>query len=83
VPPYLVVIVTDAQYFRNLTGNVLMFMPVQLTPRDLERMDGTNERIAVPDYERAVRIYRELIVNAAGRRPRPRLGCPIPEIYQH
>jgi acetylornithine deacetylase/succinyl-diaminopimelate desuccinylase-like protein len=30
-------------------------------------MHGTNERIAVTDYERAVRIYRQLVLNAAGR----------------
>jgi carboxypeptidase PM20D1 len=67
VAPYLVVVVTDARYYRNLTGNVFRFMPARLAPRDLERMHGTNERITVRDYERAVRIYRQLIVNAAGR----------------
>ncbi len=41
-------------------------MPARLEPRDLERMHGTNERIAVRDYERAIRLYRQLILNAAG-----------------
>jgi hypothetical protein len=27
---------------------------------------GTNERIAVRDYELAIRLYRQLILNAAG-----------------
>jgi carboxypeptidase PM20D1 len=46
--------------------NVFQFMPVRLTPRDLERVHGTNERIAVRDYERAIRFYRQLILNTAG-----------------
>ena len=66
VAPYLVVVVTDARYYGDLSSNVFRFMPVQLAPADLARMHGTNERVAVQDYERAIRIYRQLIVNAAG-----------------
>jgi acetylornithine deacetylase/succinyl-diaminopimelate desuccinylase-like protein len=29
-------------------------------------MHGTNERIAIREYERAVRTYRQLVVEAAG-----------------
>jgi carboxypeptidase PM20D1 len=66
VAPYLVVVVTDARHYRELSSNVFRFMPIQLTPRDLERMHGTNERIAVRGYERAIRLYRQLILNATG-----------------
>jgi carboxypeptidase PM20D1 len=66
VAPYLVVVVTDARYYSELSSNVFRFMPVRLTPGDLRRVHGTNERIALRDYEQAVRFYRELIVNAAG-----------------
>jgi carboxypeptidase PM20D1 len=66
VAPYLVVVVTDARYFGALSRNVFRFMPVRLTPGDLQRMHGTNERVAVADYERAIRFYRQLILNAAG-----------------
>jgi carboxypeptidase PM20D1 len=66
VAPYLVVVVTDARYYREVSRNIFRFMPVRLTSRDLDRMHGTNERIAVRDYERAVRLYRQLILNAAG-----------------
>jgi carboxypeptidase PM20D1 len=65
VAPYLVVVVTDSRYYRELSRNVLRFLPVRLTARDLERMHGTNERIAVRDYERAIRFYRQLILNTA------------------
>jgi carboxypeptidase PM20D1 len=67
VAPYLVVVVADARYYGDLTTNVFRFMPALLTPRDLERMHGTNERLAVRDYERAIRFYRQLILNADGR----------------
>ncbi len=66
VAPYLAVVVTDARYFQELSRNVFRFMPVQLTSTDLARVHGTNERLAVRDYERAIRTYRQLILNAAG-----------------
>lgn len=66
VAPYLVVVLTDARYYVPLSRNVYRFMPVRLTPSDLQRMHGTNERVAVNDYERGVRLYRQLILNAAG-----------------
>jgi carboxypeptidase PM20D1 len=66
VAPYLVVVVTDARYYAGLSRNVFRFLPVRLTQRDLERMHGTDERIAIRDYERAIGIYRQLILEAAG-----------------
>lgn len=64
VAPYLVVVVTDSRFYAPLTSNVLRFLPVRLAPADLGRMHGINERIAVRDYEWAIRFYRQLIVNA-------------------
>lgn len=64
VAPYLVVVVTDSRYFAGLSPSVFRFLPVRLGPRDLARMHGTNERIAVRDYELAVRFYRQLIQEA-------------------
>jgi carboxypeptidase PM20D1 len=68
VAPYLVVVVTDARYYRELSSNVFRFMPIQLTSQDLARMHGTDERVAVQGYERAVRLYRQLIMNTTGNR---------------
>lgn len=65
VAPYLVVVVTDARHYEPLSDNVFRFLPLQLAPTDIERMHGTNERVAIGDYERAIRFYRELILNAA------------------
>lgn len=72
VAPYLVVVVTDARYYTDLSPSVFRFLPLRLTPRDLERMHGTNERIGVREYETAIRIYRRIIAEAAGSRTEPR-----------
>lgn len=66
VAPYLVVVVTDARHFGELTSNSFRFLPLRLGPRDVERMHGIDERIEVRHYERAVRTYRQLILEAAG-----------------
>jgi carboxypeptidase PM20D1 len=66
VAPYLVVVVTDARYYADLSRNVFRFLPLRLTAADLARMHGANERIAIPNYENAIRVYRQLIINVAG-----------------
>lgn len=66
VAPYLVVVVTDARYYGGLSRNVFRFLPLRLTQMDLARMHGTNERIGVHEYEQAIRLYRQLMLNAAG-----------------
>jgi carboxypeptidase PM20D1 len=66
VAPYLVSVATDARHYAGLGTNVFRFVPIHLDARDIQRMHGTNERIAVRDYERAISFYRQLILNAAG-----------------
>jgi acetylornithine deacetylase/succinyl-diaminopimelate desuccinylase-like protein len=46
--------------------NVYRFLPLCLTPRDLERMHGIDERIGIRAYDAAIRLYRQLILEAAG-----------------
>jgi carboxypeptidase PM20D1 len=64
VAPYLVVVVTDARYYSDLTRNTFRFLPIRLTSEDLKRMHGIDERLAIPQYETAIRIYRQLILDA-------------------
>jgi carboxypeptidase PM20D1 len=66
VAPYLVVVVTDARYYAPLTNDVFRFLPLRLSATDLLRIHGTNERIAIRDYENTIRTYYQLIINAAG-----------------
>lgn len=67
VAPYLVVVVADARHYAALGPNAFRFLPLRLVPRDLQRMHGTDERLAIRDYENAIRFYRRFMVNAAGR----------------
>jgi carboxypeptidase PM20D1 len=66
VAPYLVVVATDARYYSGLSPNVYRFLPLRLSPRDLERMHGSDERIGISEYELAIRLYRQLVLEAAG-----------------
>ena len=66
VAPYLVVVSTDARYYGALSRNVYRFLPLRLSPRDLERLHGIDERIGIREYEAAIRLYRQLILEAAG-----------------
>jgi carboxypeptidase PM20D1 len=63
VAPYLSIGATDARHFATLTRNVYRFLPVTATTEDLARLHGTNERLAVEDFARAVVFYRQLIRN--------------------
>jgi len=67
VAPYQVVVATDSRYFQDLSANVFRFLPVRVTPEDLERMHGVNERIEVARYEDAIRFYRQLLLEATVR----------------
>ena len=66
VAPYLVLVATDARYYSELSSNIFRFLPLRLTAQDIDRMHGTNERLAIRQYETAIRIYRQLILDAAG-----------------
>jgi carboxypeptidase PM20D1 len=66
VAPFLVVVVTDARHYSGLGGEVYRFLPVRLGSRDLERIHGSDERLAVDSYADAIRIYRQLLLEAAG-----------------
>lgn len=66
VAPYLVVVVTDARHYADLSENIFRFLPLRLSSDDLKRMHGIDERVGIGDYETAIRTYRQLIVNAAG-----------------
>jgi carboxypeptidase PM20D1 len=69
VAPFLVVVVTDSRYFADLGRNVYRFLPLRMEPRDLQRIHGVDERVAIADYERAIRIWRELIVRGTAMGP--------------
>lgn len=65
VTPWLVVGGTDARNFAGLTSNVYRTGALALGPDDLERIHGTNERVAIGDYARNIAFYVQLIRNSA------------------
>jgi carboxypeptidase PM20D1 len=59
--PGLVVGATDGRRYQGLAKAVLRFSPVTMRKDDLKRFHGTNERLAIADYMRAIRFYEQLI----------------------
>jgi carboxypeptidase PM20D1 len=65
VTPWLVVAGTDSRHYITLTPNVLRFVGATIGNDDLRRIHGTDERIGVGDYVNVVRVYVQLLRNAA------------------
>ena len=65
VTPWLVVGATDSRHYARLTPNVLRFVGTTIGKDDLRRVHGTDERVGVQSYADAVRIYIQLLRNAA------------------
>jgi carboxypeptidase PM20D1 len=66
VTPYLVVGGTDARHFQELTEDIYRFMPFQLSRDDLKGIHGSNERVTIDGFRKAVSFYVRLLRNAAG-----------------
>lgn len=66
VAPGLVLGGTDSQHFVNVAANVYKMAPFPLREEDLARIHGTNERVAVEDYVKAIQFYAQLMRNATG-----------------
>ena len=65
VAPSLVLGATDARYYARLTPNVYRFIPIVLSPDDVRRFHGIDERLGVEAYATVVRFYARLIRNLA------------------
>ncbi|MDQ7054514.1 MAG: M20 family peptidase [candidate division KSB1 bacterium] len=61
VTPSLVVGGTDSKHFSDLSPNIYRFIPVKITPGDLHRFHGIDERISVQNYVDMVKFYIHLI----------------------
>ncbi|MCG8633667.1 MAG: M20/M25/M40 family metallo-hydrolase [Desulfobacterales bacterium] len=58
--PYLVNGSTDSKYYRDLTGQILRFCPLVLTPEDVATIHGVNERVSLENLEKGLRFYLQL-----------------------
>ena len=61
VAPGLVVGATDLRHYQAMAGAAFRFEPIVVTPADLERIHGKDERIGVDAYMRAIGFYERLI----------------------
>ncbi|WKK65245.1 M20 family peptidase [Lutimonas zeaxanthinifaciens] len=64
VSPYLVVGATDARHFNDISENIYRFLPIKITKSNIKAFHGLNERVAVEEFENAVRFYVQLIKNS-------------------
>ncbi|WP_067572821.1 M20/M25/M40 family metallo-hydrolase [Nocardia acidivorans] len=58
---------TDSRYYDDLAVTRCNFAPIVLTAHDLERIHGTDERLARADYARLISFNRRLIDRLAER----------------
>lgn len=57
---------TDGRAMNRLTPEVYRFLPVMITPEELESFHGVNERLSVRNLGRAAEFYARLLVASAG-----------------
>jgi carboxypeptidase PM20D1 len=65
--PYLVTAYTDSRHYRTVARALYRFIPMRLTPGDLSRIHGTNERISLKNLDACRRAYTHIMRYAAGR----------------
>lgn len=61
--PFLVLGGTDSRHFTAVSPNIYRFTPIEGDPSALKRIHGTDERISVDNYERAVQFFARLMQN--------------------
>jgi carboxypeptidase PM20D1 len=65
VAPGLMLAASDARHFQELTEQSYRFMPIRFASADLQRVHGTDERIAVDQLADMVRFYHRLLSQGA------------------
>jgi carboxypeptidase PM20D1 len=66
VAPGLMLAASDARHFDTIAEHSYRFMPIPFKPADLQRVHGTDERIAVEQLADMVRFYHRLLSVSAG-----------------
>ncbi len=62
VAPGLTIAGTDSKHYVKVSDNAYRFHPFIVTPADLPRIHGTNERISIENLTRAIDFYIELLM---------------------
>jgi carboxypeptidase PM20D1 len=63
VTPGLVLTGTDSHYYTAVADQVYRFSPVRVSPTDLARLHGIDERISTANLAELVRFYHLLLTN--------------------
>ncbi len=66
VAPSLLIAQTDSRHYDAVASDSYRFLPVTLGRADLQRIHGSDERIAIEDLVTMIRFYAQLLRNAAG-----------------
>jgi carboxypeptidase PM20D1 len=65
VVPFVYIAASDTKHYAPIANDVYRFLPIMADTADLERIHGTNERIGVQNFAKAVEYYAQLIRNTA------------------
>lgn len=61
VAPTMMVGSSDSKHFIVVTKNIYRFAPIIVNSKDMTRIHGLNERIAIEDFKRGIGFYYQLI----------------------
>ncbi len=63
VLPFLNTALTDSRHYRSITDAILRFAPMKLSPREIDRIHGDDERISLENYYTGIAFYISLLEN--------------------
>lgn len=58
--PFLMVATTDSRHYQEIAGGIFRFSPHKLSPGELARIHGHDERISVENFNRGILFYETL-----------------------
>jgi carboxypeptidase PM20D1 len=61
VIPTMVMGATDSRHFTAIADDIYRFIPRRMTPEDMPRLHGTNERLEIVGLAREIETYREIV----------------------
>ena len=61
IAPGLVMALTDSRHYAGIAADVYRFEPFRVTPEDLTRIHGSNERVSLGNYADAIRFFATLM----------------------
>jgi carboxypeptidase PM20D1 len=62
VVPSLVLGATDSRYYQDIARSVYRFIPVRLEEKDIARIHGRDERIAIAHYAESINFYFRYLI---------------------